>query len=151
MEPISVALSAVAAIKTGVQMGKDISQLGREVGKLWGAIDEVKDAHNKKKSKSFGSANEEALSTFIDKKRAEDLENQLRDIVIATRGINGWQELLKIRGQVRKQRQEERARLQRRNKMILEIIIGSVLLFIGLWGLVAFCMFLIARHNGGGA
>lgn len=149
MEPITLALSAVAAIKTGVQMGKDITSLSKEVGQLWGAIDEVKDAHNKKKTKRFGSVEEEALDTFMAKKKAEDLENQLREIVISTRGFNGWQELLKIRGQIRKQRQEERERIQRRRRKILEIVILSVTLILGFWGIAVFALFLLNRHTGG--
>lgn len=146
MEPISVALAAVAAIKSGVQMGKDISTLGKEVGQLWGAIDQVKNEHNKKKS-SRGSVEEEALSTFIDAKRAQDLEDELRQIIIYTRGMNAWQELLRLRGQIRKERQAQEAARKRRNRQILEITIGTILLSLGVVGLIIFVLFLLERHT----
>jgi len=149
MEPISVALAAVAAIKSGVQMGKDISTLGKEVGQLWGAIDQVKSAHNKKKS-GRGSVEEEALSTFIDAKRAQDLEDELRQIIIYTRGMNAWQELLRLRGQIRKERQAQEAARRRRNRQILEITIGAILLSLGIVGLAIFVLFLIERHTARG-
>ena len=146
MEPISVALAAFAAIKSGVQMGKDISTLGKEVGQLWGAIDQVKNEHNKKKS-SRGSVEEEALSTFIDAKRAQDLEDELRQIIIYTRGMNAWQELLRLRGQIRKERQAQEAARKRRNRQILEITIGTILLSLGVVGLIIFVLFLLERHT----
>lgn len=149
MEPISVALAAVAAIKSGVQMGKDISTLGKEVGQLWGAIDQVKNAHSKKKS-SRGSVEEEALSTFIDAKRAQDLEDELRQIIIYTRGMNAWQELLRLRGQIRKERQAQEAARKRRNRQILEITIGAILLSLGIVGLAIFVIFLLERHTARG-
>lgn len=148
MEPISVALAAVAAIKSGVQMGKDISTLGKEVGQLWGAIDTVKNAHSKKKN-NRGTAEEEALSTFMDAKRAQDLEDELRQIILYTRGMDAWQELLRLRGQIRKERQaQEKARIKR-NRQILEITIGAILLSLGLVGLAVFAIFLFERRRGG--
>lgn len=149
MEPISAAIAAVSAIKAGVSLGKDISGMSKEIGALWNNLDKVKDDHQKKKSSMFSSAEEEALATFTAKKQAEDLENQLRDIVIATRGFNGWQELIKMRGEVRKRRQEEAEAKRRRRKQILEIVVGSIAMIAGLVGFFIFLAWLIARHNGG--
>ena len=111
MEPISVAVAAFAAIKSGVKLGKDAQSMMSDIGKMWGAIDEVRGEHKKKKKSPFTSANEEALETFAALKKAEDLERELEKIVKMTRGFYAWQELLKIRGQIKRERLEaERAR-----------------------------------------
>ncbi|MEL0119941.1 MAG: hypothetical protein VXB01_13465 [Opitutae bacterium] len=149
MEPISTAIAAVSAIKAGVQMGKDIGLMTREIGQLWNSIDKVKDDHNKKKSSMFTTVEEEALATFTAKKQAEDLENQLREIVIATRGFNGWQELIKLRTEIRKKRQDEAKEKARKRRQTLEIIAGSIVIIFGLGGLILFAMWLIARHEAG--
>jgi len=111
MEPISVAVAAFAAIKSGVKLGKDAQSMMQDIGKMWGAIDEVRGEHRKKKKSPFTSANEEALETFAALKKAEDLERELEKVVKMTRGFYAWQDLLKIRGQIKRERLEaERAR-----------------------------------------
>lgn len=144
MEPISVAMAAVAAIKSGVSLGKDISSLGKEVGQLWGAIDEINGAHNKKKKSIFRTVNEEALDTFMAKQKAKDLEDELRQIISFTRGPSAWQELLRLRGQIRKERQEQKEAHRRKVRKTLEIAVLTVCLVIGAGLLVAFVLALMA-------
>ena len=111
MDPITVAMTAFAAIKSGVKLGKDAQSMMSDIGKMWGAIDEVRGQHKRKKKSPFSSANEEALETFAALKKAEDLERELEKVVKMTRGFYAWQELLKIRGQIKRERLEaERAR-----------------------------------------
>lgn len=149
MEPISLALSAVAAIKTGVQMGKDITSLGKEVGQLWGAIDAVNQAHEKKKNSPFKTVEEEAMETFIAKQRAKDLEEELRQIIIYTRGMNAWQELIRMRGEIRRKRIEDEKRRKKERREMLEVIALSVALIIGIGALGVFVWFLWRAKNGG--
>ena len=119
MDPLSIAMASFSAIKAGVAAGKEIHSLTKDIGQLWGAIDQIKSDHSAKKSSAFGSAEEEALSTFIAKKQAEDLENQLRQIVMATRGHSGWQELVRLRTEIKVRQKEEReAALRKRAEMI---------------------------------
>ena len=84
MDPITAGMAAFSAIKAGVSAGKEIASLGKEIGSLFDSIDQCKNAHNKKKNSSF-SANEEALDSFVAKKKAEDMENELRAVVIHAR------------------------------------------------------------------
>jgi len=49
----------------------------------------------------FRTVEEEALTTFMDKKKAQDLEDNLRQIIIYSRGPNAWQELLKLRVEIK--------------------------------------------------
>ena len=127
MDPITIATAAFAAIKTGVSVGKDLQSLAGDIGKLWGAIDQINDEHNSEKSKRRGSVEEQALQTFIAKKKAEDMEDALRQIIYATRGINGWNELVRLRAQIRRERLEEKHRKQKRAEEIKEIIMAGVL------------------------
>ena len=98
-------MAAFTAVKSGIAMGKEIHSLGKELGSLFDAIDGAKSQHNKKKSGR--SANEEALETFVAKKQAEDMEDNLRQIVISTRGPSAWQELVRLRAEIRVKRQKE--------------------------------------------
>jgi len=135
-EPITMAITAFGAIKAAVGAGKSIAELGKDIGTLFDAIDDCRNAHTKKKDSVFtGSANEEALDTFVKLQEAKDLENNLREIIIATRGFNAWQELIALRGQIRRQRkeqqeQEEKLKTERFEAFLLYSTIGFVLLFV---------------------
>ena len=135
-------MASFTAIKTGVKLGKDIHSLGKDLGKMWTAIDDAKNTHAQA-SKGKGSAQEKALSTYINAVRARDLEDQLRSIIIDTRGFKGWNELQKIRQQVMKEEREGRYRaLQRQNqiKSIIGAVLGVLILGAGGVGLVWFAM-----------
>ena len=134
VDPITGITAAYAAVQTGIKMGKEITSLGKDLGVLFDFIDNAKSGHAKKKR---GSANEEALSTFIEAKQAEDMEENLRNIVIQTRGVGAWAELVKLRADIRVQRKKEEAdRIKRRNKLVEDIgfyllVFGAVLLVTG--------------------
>ena len=48
---------------------------------------------------------EEALQSLMAKKKAEDMRAQLKSIIIMSRGMGAWDELLKTEGEIRKKRQ----------------------------------------------
>ena len=135
-------MASFTAIKTGVKLGKDISSLGKDLGKMWTAIDDAKNTHAQA-TKGKGSAQEKALSTYIAAVKARDLEDELRSIIIDTRGFKGWNELQAIRQQVMKEEREGRYRaLQRQNqiKSIIGAVVGILILGAGGAGLVWFAM-----------
>ena len=77
----------------------------------------------KKKNKIFQTVEEEAMDTFLAKQKAKDLEDQLRQIIILTRGVGAWAELVKMRGDIRVKRQEERARLKKEREELIQTIV----------------------------
>tara|TARA_B100000214_G_scaffold375494_1_gene362156 strand:+ start:1999 stop:2442 length:444 start_codon:yes stop_codon:yes gene_type:complete len=131
MEPISVALTAFTAIKAGVTAGKEISSLAGDLGKLWDACDAANAKHSKKRNSQFNmSANEEALSTFVAKQQAKDLEDELRELIIYTRGQSAWHELLQLRADIKRERKEAEllAKRQREEKLEMLLVIGGTVL-----------------------
>ena len=142
MDPITVAMTAFAAIKSGVKLGKDAQSMMADIGKMWGAIDEVRGQHKRKKKSPFTSANEEALETFAALKKAEDLERELEKVVKMTRGFYAWQELLKIRGQIKRERLEaERARkakVAQQMELAAAVALFALLLACMIWGVWMF-------------
>ena len=126
MDPITIAMASFTAIKAGVSAGKEITSLAKDIGSLFEAIDQAKDSNDKKRSSVFSSANEEALDTYVNRKKAEDLENNLREIIIAARGYSGWQELVTLRKEVRLRKKKELEDKKKRNAELFEKIV--------LWG-----------------
>jgi hypothetical protein len=97
-----------------------------------GAIQTVKEGHNKKKGKMFGSVEEEALETFAMKKKAIAMENELRNFVNLNYGPNAWNEVIRIQADIRKQKKEAELEAKRKQKQMIEntIIGGLILMFI---------------------
>tara|TARA_B100002019_G_scaffold229762_1_gene203181 strand:+ start:365 stop:808 length:444 start_codon:yes stop_codon:yes gene_type:complete len=130
MEPISAAMAAFGAVKAGITAGKELHTLAKDLGKMWDAVDEVNRDHSKKRNRQVLSVNEEALSTFVAKQQAKDLEEELRELIIWTRGQSAWHELLQLRVDIRNERKEaERAEQKRRQeKMEAIIVVGGAAL-----------------------
>ena len=135
MDPITafgVATTAFNAIKKGFQVGRDVESMSKDLGRWMGAIQAVKEGHNKKKGKMFGSVEEEALETFAIKKKAIAMENELRTFVNMNYGPNAWNEVIRIQAEIRRKKKEaelEAKRIQRQ-KIENAVIGGCVLFFI---------------------
>jgi len=133
MDPVTaigIATTAYKTIISGFKVGKQVESMSKDLGRWMGAIQAVKDGHKKKKSRSFGSVEEEALETFAAVKEAQRMERELRNFVNLSHGPNAWNEVLRIQAQIRKEKKEamlEEKRKQR--KMIENTIIGGCVLF----------------------
>ena len=128
MDPITIAAASFAAIRSGVAAGKELSELSKHIGSLWGAIDQARADHSSAQNSPFrGSSEEEAMDTFISLQKAKDFEDQLRSIIMETRGYGAWQELIKLRAEIkeRKRKAELARQVKRRERLDL---IGKIIL-----------------------
>jgi len=117
LSALAVAQTAYAAIRKGFQVGKEVESMAGDLGRWMGAIHTVKHSHEKAKKRKFGSVEEEALETFAAKKKAEAMENELRNFINMNYGPSAWQEVIRVQAELRKQRAQEieRARKQGRS------------------------------------
>ena len=130
MDPVSafaIATSAYQAIRKGFQVGKEIESMAGDIGRDMNALNNIKEGHDKAKGRRFGSVEEEALETFAIKKKAEKMEEELRNFIIGNYGINGWNDILRIQAQLRKERLEEKRRREQQIEKVLEwMMIGGL-------------------------
>ena len=143
MDPVTaigVATTAFNAIKKGFQVGRDVESMSKDLGRWMGAIQDVKEGHNKKKNRIFGSVEEEALETFAIKKKAIAMENELRNFVNLSYGPNAWNEVLRIQADIRKQKKEAIEEAKRKQAQMIEnIILGVfVVFFLGAVGAILY-------------
>ena len=145
MEPITVALTAFTAVKTGIKAGRELQDMAGDLGKLWGGLDSARSSHNQKRTKAmrneFVSVEEEALKTFADKRKADEIEKELHQFIIYTLGAEAWNELIALRGKIRKERQEaarEAAKQLRKNQEIAAVLVTGVIGLGALWSAVYF-------------
>jgi len=153
MDPVTAlaaASSAFGLIKKGFAAGRDIESMYSDIGKWMGACSDVnhsvKMANNPpvfKKLFAGSSVEQEAMDAFAAKKKAEAMEEELRNWINLTHGPNAWNELLKMQVKIRKQRQEtlyKQAELRRNMLQVIGIILLGIV-FVGsiigtLWMLI---------------
>ena len=126
---LATATAAFNAVKRGVEMGQDIENMAGQIGKWMGAVSDIdKSGEYAKKPPLFkklfnaGSVEEEALQAFMAKKKAEDMREQLKQIISTTRGPGAWQELIKTEVDIRKKRQKAIYDQKERQKHFFEIL-----------------------------
>lgn len=146
MDPITaigIATGAFNAIKKGFSVGRDIESMSKDLGRWMGAIQDVKEGHNKKKKRSFGSVEEEALETYAAKKQAEQMEYDLRNFVNLSHGPNAWNEVIRIQADIRIKKKEAIAEAKRKQRRMIEnTIVGACcIFFLGAVGVVLYIVF----------
>ena len=123
---ISAATAAFTTIKKGFELGREVESMYGDIGRWMTATQVIKDSHTNAKSrgKKYGSVEEEALETFGAMKKAKAMEDELRNWLIATHGINAWNDLLRIQAKIRKARAEEIKRKKEEFELMLKWILG---------------------------
>ena len=151
---LSVATSAFNAIKKGFEVGRDIESMSGDLSRWMGAASDINKADEYakkpplfKKLFAAGSVEEEAMASFMAKKKAEDMRDQLKQIITMTRGPSAWEELLKTEADIRKKRQQAIYDQAERRRKILEII-AVVFLILVICGFVGFMVYLYGLRNG---
>ena len=134
MAAVSAATSAFGAIRKGIEVGRDIESMAGDLSRWMGAVSDIKKAeeyNNKpplfKKLFAAGSIEEEALQIFMAKKKADDMREQLRQIITYTRGPSAWQELIKTEADIRKKRQAMIYAQKERQRFWVEVGVSIVL------------------------
>ena len=137
---VSAASGAFNTIKAGFAAGREIESMAGDLSRWMGAVSDIKkaDEYNKKpplfkKLFQAGSVEEEAMQIFMAKKKAEDMRNELKQIISFTRGPSAWEELLRTEADIRKKRQQAIYDQKERQRQVLEII-GVVILILVIGG-----------------
>ena len=136
---VSAASGAFNAIKQGFAAGREIESMAGDLSRWMGAVSDIRkaDEYNKKpplfkKLFNAGSVEEEAMQIFMAKKKAEDMRNELKQIISFTRGPSAWEELLRTEADIRKKRQKAIYDQKERQRKLFEwIAIGFLVLVIG--------------------
>ena len=152
MDPISAmatASAAFGAIKKGFQVGRDIERLASDLGRWMGALSDLdmleKEAKNPpifKKLFAGKSVEQEAMETFAAKEKAESQRRELQNWIGMTMGKSKWDQLVKMEGTIRKQRQETLYKQRQRRRKFVEIVAWILMAVLGAGLLVGLVMFL---------
>lgn len=149
IDPVTALAGATAAfnaIKKGFEVGRDIESMSGDLSRWMGAVSDI-DKSNEyakkpplfKKLFASGSVEEEAMASFMAKKKAEDMRYQLKQIISLTRGPAAWEELLRTEGEIRKKRQAAIYAQKERRRQLFE----WTAIIIGVAAIGSFCIWLL--------
>jgi len=140
MDPVSAmatASAAFGALKKGFSIGRDIESMAGDLSRWMGALSDIDQAEKEAKNppifkKLFNgkSVEQEAIEAFAAKRKAQSQRDELKQWISLTMGLSAWDELIRMEGNIRKQRQETLYLQRERRQKFIEIcvIIGSILI-----------------------
>lgn len=108
MDPITI----LSGIKLGLQTGKSVAGLSKQIGQFFDATDQAKKTLQKK-GISSKSVNATALDRWAKVRQAAEAEAELQEWITQTYGRSKWLELLKIRKEVLQEKREAEAQARR--------------------------------------
>lgn len=124
MDPVScvmMATGAFKALKGAIGAGKDLQDMTGQLA-TWGkAFSDFTNLEEREKNPPFwkktfkGSDEETALEIFANKKKMEQMRQEIKDHISWNYGPSAWEEVLQIEAQMRKRRKDE---LYRKQEMI---------------------------------
>lgn len=147
MDPVTAMATASAAfgmLKKGFAIGRDIESMTQDLSRWMGALSDLDQAEKEAKNppifkKLFAgkSVEQEAIEIFAAKKKAQKQRDELKQWLQFTVGASAWDELIKMEGQIRKQRQETLYKQRERRQKFIEILVIVLAIGTGLAFLVA--------------
>jgi len=122
---MSVAVNAFGTIKRMVSAGKEVEDTLSQIGRFYGAVSDLSEHRRRadnpplfKKIIAAKSVNEEAMETYTRTKRTQQMERELRELLMYQYGKDGYQELVDLRRSIAAQR-EKTIYLQERKRKAL--------------------------------
>jgi len=152
IDPITAIGAATAAfngVKKLVHAGREIEDIVGQLGKWYGAAADLGRAETQRKNPpiftklfSSGSVEQEALEILVHKKKLQEQEKQLEEMLNIRFGFGTWREMIELRRKIRKEREETVYRQQERRRAFLEGI-AVIFLTVFLFGLIVFIIWFL--------
>jgi hypothetical protein len=149
LDPVSalaIATSAYKVLKKGIEMGRELEDMGGQLGTWFKAVSDVRNAEEEAKDPPLfkklifsGSVEQEAMQALIARKKIEQQEKELRELIVWRWGVEEYTAMMRDRAKIKDTR--ERAMLNQRRKM--RKLIANVLTIIVILGLVGALLALI--------
>lgn len=140
MDPLtalSMASTAFKGVQTLVARGREIEDVAVHLGKWYGYAADIKEAEKEsqkppifRKLLDSGSVEQEALNSIIVKKKMEEQERQIRDLLVIRYGIETYREMIRMRKEIKAKREKLVYAQRRRRRTILDLIAIAGGLFI---------------------
>ena len=140
---ISSGVSAFNMLKKGMQVGKDLQDMGGQLSQWAGAMSDLDFLENKNKNPSVfqilgGGVESDAMEIFAARKRFTAMRDELKAYISTVYGPSHWEELLSIEAEIRKQKRENEYKRMEMMQSIKEWSAGIILFLLLVGGLFGF-------------
>ena len=140
---IAGATAAFNALKKGIQVGRDLQDMGGQLSQWAGAIADLDFADRQTQKPPWdkalgGGVEAQAMEIFAAKQKAESMRKELKDYISVMHGPSKWQEILEIEAKLRKQKKEHEYRQIEIKQKIMEWSAGIALFIVCTGCLVGF-------------
>lgn len=155
LDPVTAFATASAAfnfIKRAVDAGREIEDVGSQLGTWFGACADLKQHEEEsrdpplfKKLLNKGSVEQEAMENLMRRKKIEQQEKELRELIVYRFGVDAYREMMDERRQLREGRGRTVMLQRRRRAKAIQNAI-AVLLIVGIFAIpVAVSMWLFGK------
>jgi hypothetical protein len=142
MDPLSLiamASTTFKGIQTLVERGAEIEAVAQKLGAFYTFAADIKQAEKEaenpplfKKLFEGETVEQQALNSVIAKKKLEEQEKQIRELIIWAYGTETYQEMIMLRREIKARREQVIYKQRRRQRLIMDsTIIVIALLLVG--------------------
>ncbi len=157
IDPISaigMATAAYRGIKSAIDTGKELHDMAGTLSQWSTAMSDLDFSHKQAQNppmfkKLFGASQIEqnALEIWGHKQKAKEMREEMKTHISFYYGPSAWDEIVRIEGQMRKERAREVYAAEERKQLIIEWIVGLTAAGIG-GGVLFGIIWVIGRANG---
>tara|TARA_R100000406_G_scaffold92976_2_gene82606 strand:+ start:16233 stop:16685 length:453 start_codon:yes stop_codon:yes gene_type:complete len=130
---IAMASTTFKGIQTLVNQGAEIEAVAQKLGSWYSYAADIKQAEKEaekpgvfKKLFDGNTVEQQALNSVIAKKKLEEQEKQIRELIVWAYGVETYQEMIMLRRKIKAQREEAIYKQRKRKQMMLDIVIVAV-------------------------
>ena len=145
IDPVSVFAAACTAyngVKKAVEFGRELEDVVGQMSSWWGAAAQLRDHEAQvtnprlfRKLLHSGSVEAQALEALVRRKKLQEQERELRQLIIFRYGIDAYREMLEERRKIIANREALAKRQRAQRKLFLENSLCSIVLLALVYGL----------------
>jgi len=136
MDPLSLiamASTTFKGIQTLVNKGAEIEHVAQKLGQWYSFASDIKEAEKEAESPGIfkklfdgNTIEQQALNSVIAKKKLEEQEKQIRELIVWSYGVETYQEMIMLRRKIKAQREQAIYKQRKRQRMLLDTVIVAV-------------------------
>ena len=150
MDPITIIATASAAynaLKKGIEIGRELQDMGGQLATWAGAIADIEFMASKAENPPWWAVGRnvqaEAIEIFAAKKKIQAQRDELKTFIQFSHGQSAWEDYIRIEAQVRKRKQATDHRKAEIKELLITITLVTLVLIAGISGLALLAYFLV--------
>ena len=128
-----MASTTFKGVQTLVNRGAEIEHVAQKLGQWYSFASDIKQAEKEaenpgvfKKLFEGNTVEQQALNSVIAKKKLEEQEKQIRELIVWSYGVETYQEMIMLRRKIKAQREEVIYKQRKRQRMLLDSFLLSI-------------------------